>query len=176
MMAETAGGRERETEELVQLAVERAAHFYGVHKLCCSEAVIVTINQGFGGGLSPEAALQLGAGFCHGMGGAGCTCGALGGAVAAMGLLMGPHGKDGCKKKKFRALVREMHDRFRERFGATCCRVLSKKVKHDAKAHWANCLQLTSGGAEIAVRLLLAARPDLVDTADRDFLTGGNRL
>jgi len=175
-MTEIAGGKERETEELVQLAVERAANFYDTHKLCCSEAVIVTVNQGFGGGLTSEAALQLGAGFCHGMGGAGCTCGALSGSVAAMGLFIGPHGRDGCKKKKFRAMIREMHDRFRERFRATCCRVLSKKVKHDKKAHWANCLLLTRGGAEISVRLLLAARPDLVNRADRAFLAGTDSL
>jgi len=175
-MTEIIAGKERETEELVQLAVERAANFYDAHKLCCSEAVIVTVNQGFGGGLSSEAALQLGAGFCHGMGGAGCTCGALSGSVAAMGLLIGPHGRDGCKKKKFRAMVREMHDRFRERFRATCCRVLSKKVKHDKKAHRANCLLLTRGGAEIAVRLLLEVRPDLVSRADRAFLAGRDPL
>lgn len=176
MMAEIASWKEQEMEGLVQLAGARAANFYDTHKLCCSEAVIVTVNQGFGGGLSPAAALQLGAGFCHGMGGAGCACGALSGAVAAMGLLMGPHGRDGCTKKKFRALVREMHDRFRERFGATCCRVLSKKVKHDKQAHWANCLQLTSGGAEIAVRLLLEARPELANTADRNFLAGSEGI
>ena len=175
-MAEIANEKEQETEELVQLAVERAANFYDAHKLCCSEAVIVTLNQGFGGGLSPEAALQLGAGFCHGMGEAGCTCGALSGSVAVMGLFLGPHGKNGCNKKKFRAIIKEMHDRFRERFRATCCRVLSKKVKHDEKARRANCLQLTRGGAEIAVRLLLAARPDLVNKADRDFLAGRDRL
>jgi len=175
-MAEIVSGKERETEELVQLAVERAANFYDAHKLCCSESVIVTMNRGFGGGLSSEAALQLGAGFCHGMGGAGCACGALSGSVAAMGLLLGPHGKDGCRKKIFRALVREMHDRFRARFRATCCRVLSKKVKHDKQAHWANCLELTRGGSEIAARLLLAARPELVSKADRVFLAGTDPL
>jgi C_GCAxxG_C_C family probable redox protein len=174
-MAEISNEKEQESEELVQLAVERAANLFAAHRLCCSESVIVTVDRGFGGGLSPEAALQLGAGFCIGMGGAGCTCGALSGSVAAMGLFLGPHGKDGCGKKKFRAIVKEMHDRFRERFRATCCRVLSKKVKHDEKAHRANCLQLTRGGAEIAVRLLLAARPDLVNKADRDFLAGRDR-
>lgn len=175
-MAESASENEHEKEELVQLAVARAANFYDTHKLCCSEAVIVTLNQGFRGDLSPQAALQLGSGFCHGMGGAGCTCGALSGAVASMGVLLGPHGKDGCKKKKFRAAVREMHDRFRARFRATCCRILSKKVKHDKQAHLANCLQLTKGGAEIAVRLLLEARPELVNTADRHFLAGREGL
>jgi C_GCAxxG_C_C family probable redox protein len=160
-----------ETEALAQLAGARAANLFDRHRLCCSEAVIVMLNRGFGGGLATEAALQLAAGFCNGMGGAGCSCGALSGAVTGLGLFLGPHGAEGCGKKKFRGVVREMHDRFRERFHATCCRVLSKKVKHDEKAHRVNCLLLTRGGAEIAVRLLLAARPDLVNRADRDFLT-----
>ncbi|MBI5556020.1 MAG: C_GCAxxG_C_C family protein [Deltaproteobacteria bacterium] len=162
--------KKQEAEELVQLAVERAANFYEAHRLCCSEAVMVMMNQGFDGGLSAEAALQLGAGFCHGMGGAGCSCGALSGAVAALGLFLGPHGGDGFRKKRFQQIIREMHDRFRARFRSTCCRVLTRKARHDDKAQRANCLELTRGGAEIAVRLLLEARPDLVGAADRNFL------
>ena len=168
--------KSEEAEALVQLAGDRAANFFDVHRLCCSESVIVMLNRGFGGGLPDEAALQLGAGFCQGMGGAGCTCGALSGAVAVLGVFLGPHGPAGFRKKKFQGVVREMHDRFRERFGATCCRVLSKKVKHDDKAHRANCLVLTRGGAEMAVRLLLQARPDLITKADRNFLTARDGL
>jgi C_GCAxxG_C_C family probable redox protein len=165
-----------ETEALAQLAGDRAANLFDVHRLCCSESVIVMLNKGFGGGLANEAALQLGAGFCQGMGGAGCTCGALSGAVAGLGLFLGPHGPAGFRKKKFQGVVREMHDRFRERFRATCCRVLSKKVKHDDKAHRANCLELTRGGAEMAVRLLLEARPELINKVDRNFLAARDGL
>ena len=165
-----------ETEALAQLAGDRAANLFDVHRLCCSESVIVMLNRGFGGGLADEAALQLGAGFCKGMGGAGCSCGALSGGVAGLGVFLGPHGPDGLRKKKFQSVVREMHDLFRERFHATCCRVLSKKVKHDEKAHRANCLLLTRGGAEIAVRLLLQARPDLIEKADRNFLAARDGL
>ncbi len=169
-MGESPKEKIQEVEQLVQLAVDRAADLYGAHRLCCSESVIVTINGGFKGNLPQESALQLGAGLCNGMGGAGCSCGALSGAVAVLGICAGPHSKTGLRKKRFRLLVKEMHDRFRERFKATCCRVLSKKVKHDPKAHLANCLELTKGGAEIAVRLLLETCPELIEKADRTFL------
>ena len=76
-------------EEIVQLAVVRAGNLYKTHKLCCSESIMVMMNRGFAAGLSDQAAKQLGAGFCHGMGGAGCSCGALSGAVAMLGLLLG---------------------------------------------------------------------------------------
>ncbi len=159
-----------EIDELVQLAVDRATNLFDKHKLCCSESLMVLLNNAFGGGLSTEASLQIGAGFCHGMCGGGCSCGALSGGVAALGVFLGPHSKDGLRKKKFQKIVLSLHDQFRERNRATCCRVLTKKVKHDKKAHHANCLGLTEGGAELAVRLLLDARPDLIKKADRSFL------
>lgn len=164
-----------EIDELVQLAVDRAENLFDKHKLCCSEALLVVMNQAFGGGLSSEAALQIGSAFCHGMGGAGCSCGAMSGGVAALGVFLGPHSKDGLRKKKFEKIVRKLHDQFRERNRVACCRVLTKKVKHDRKAHHASCLDLTSGGAELAVRLLLEARPDLIKNADLDFLLSRDR-
>ncbi len=159
-----------EVEEIIHIAASRAANLYETHKLCCSESILVMINNGFGGHLSTEDAVQIGSGFCHGMGGSGCSCGALSGAVAALGLILGPHARDGMRKKKFQKCIRQMHDLFRERFRATCCRVLTKEVRHDKKAHHENCLNLTRGGAEIAARLLLDARPELVKGADLDFL------
>jgi len=158
--------------EISALVRQRSEDFYATHKLCCSEAVLVVVNEAFGGGLTPEQALCLGSPYCHGMGGAGCVCGALNGAEMALGLFLSPHHPEGLSKKKFRELCKEMHDRFRERFNATCCRVLTKKVKHDKKAQTANCQMLTSGGAELVSELLLGARPKLADVANFAFLEG----
>ncbi len=165
-----------EIDELVRLAAERTGNLYDKHKLCCSESILVMMNEGFGGGLPSNAARQIGAGFCHGMCGSGCSCGALSGAVAALGIFLGHHGEEGLRRKKFQKTVRQMHDQFRERFRSTCCRVLTKKVKDDKKAHWENCLMLTRGGAEIAIRLLVEARPELVKKADRDFLESSQQV
>ncbi len=159
-----------EIDELVQLAVDRASNLYDKHRRCCSESLLVVMNQAFGGGLSAEAALQIGSGFCHGMGGACSTCGVLTGGVAGLGLFLGPHSKDGLRKKKFDKIVRKLHDQFRGKNGSTSCQVLTEKVKRNRKARHANCLDLTNGGAELAVRLLLEARPELIKNADRDFL------
>lgn len=157
-------------QEICRLAGERAENVYTARGLCCSEAVILVINQAFGGGLSPEIAVRLGSGFCHGMGAAGCTCGALAGAQIILGLFLSPHQPGGLKKKDFeKAVSRAMHDFFRERFQATCCRVLTKRRKED-RENAASCAILTAGGAALAAELLLRSRPELIETADLEYL------
>ncbi len=157
-------------EEIVGLVVERVGNCYDKHDLCCSESIIYVLNQAFNCGLAGRQAIQLGAGYCHGLGGAGCSCGALTGSVAILSLCLGPHGPDGLKKKPFRKWVKEMHDQFRGRFRSTCCRILSKKCKGDKEDRQISCLELTRGGAEIATTLLLQVRPELAGAVDFGFL------
>ena len=154
-------------ERIVALVGERAANIFTARGYCCSETVIVVINQAFGGDLSPEMAARLGSGFCHGMGGAGCTCGSLAGAEVALGLFLGPRQAGCMKAKEFEKVAREMHDRFRARFAATCCRVLLKRRK---EKNGATCKELTVGGTEILAGLILEQRPELASRADLDFL------
>ncbi len=155
---------------ILDLLESRGHNLFDQHKLCCSETIVYLFNQGFNGPLGPETALRAGSGFCHGMGGAGCSCGALSGLVVVLGLLIGPHGEGGMAKKEFLKLVKEAHDEFKQAFGATCCRVLSKKVKHDRKLRHQNCLKLTLGGVRIGAGLLLAVRPELAGDLDLAFV------
>lgn len=152
---------------IVALAGERAGNIYEAKGYCCSESVVYLLNQAFGGPLSDEVAASLGSGFCHGMGGAGCLCGGLAGAGIGLGLFLGPPQAGGMQKKEFQALVKEAHDRFKARFALTCCRALIKRRKENKGA---SCKELTMGGAEIAVALLLEQRPELAARADFDFL------
>src|SRR5210317_2306610 len=103
-------------EDIIKLVHQRAENLYENYKLCCSKSLLLVRNHGFNGGLSSEQAKQLGAGFCGGMGEAGCTCGALSGAIMGLGLLVGPHTKSGPSKKIFRNLSKKMHDSFHEKF------------------------------------------------------------
>ncbi len=154
-------------QEIVRLVGARAENIYDARGYCCAEAVLCVLNQGFGGDLAPEMAVRLGSGFCHGMGSAGCTCGSLAGAEIGLSLLLGPRQPGGMPKKAFEALAKAMHDRFKARFSATCCRVLLKRRKEQKGA---SCKELTGGGAELAATLLLAVRPELERKADLDFL------
>ena len=167
MNIKQAGSPHRETIELFR---RRAENLYENHRLCCSESLLLVLNHGFKGGLSSEQAKQLGSGFCGGMGEAGCTCGALSGAIMGLGLLVGPHAKNGPSKKRFRELARKMHDRFHERFGATCCRVLIEPFDKDKKGRSKFCGGLTGTTAAIAAELLLEFSPNLAEQAQVDYL------
>jgi C_GCAxxG_C_C family probable redox protein len=157
-------------DEAIKLVRQRAINLFENHKLCCSESLLLVLNHGFNGGLSSEQAKQLGSGFCGGMGEAGCTCGALSGAVMGLGLLVGPHAKGGLSKKSFRQLAKKMHDRFHERFSSTCCRVLIKEFDKDKKARSKFCGNLTGTTAAIATELLFEIRPDLAQRVQEEYL------
>lgn len=162
--------KSRQIDEISLLVKQRAENLFTNLKLCCSEALLLVLNHGFNGGLSTEQAKQLGAGFCGGIGEAGCTCGALSGAIMGLGILTGPHGKDGLRKKEFRQLAKKMHNLFHEKFSSTCCRVLIKDFDKNSQDRLQFCTKLTGLTAEIAARLLLEARPDLAQFVQTDYL------
>jgi len=156
--------------KIIKYTALRAENLYEAHRLCCSESLLLVLNHGFNAGLTTEQAKQLGAGFCGGMGEAGCTCGALSGAMMGIGLLVGPHAKGGMKKKDFRLLAKKMHDRFHVQFASTCCRVLIEPFAKDKKGRSKFCGSLTGITAAIAVELLLATRPELLQCVQVHYL------
>uniref|UniRef100_B8DKG2 C_GCAxxG_C_C family protein n=1 Tax=Nitratidesulfovibrio vulgaris (strain DSM 19637 / Miyazaki F) TaxID=883 RepID=B8DKG2_NITV9 len=150
-----AGQLDDVSDPVVEAIRCRAENLFDTRQLLCAEAVLHAVAETLGGPLSPDQAAALGTPFCQGMGGAGCTCGALSGAVAAVGLYRG-RPERGAGGAKGRALARRMHDAFRADCGATCCRVLIRHVRHDKTAHFAQCRALTGKGAVLAARELLA--------------------
>ena len=129
-------------------------------QLLCSEAVLVSLNQGLGGGLERDQAVSLAAPFCVAMGDSGCLCGALSGAVLATGLFLGNHHHH-ARRRTMRNSGLALHNAFKAAHGATCCRVLTRKVRHDKNAHFQHCARLTANAAEMAAHLILEQRPDL---------------
>ena len=162
-------------DDIIKLAGRRAENLYKNHKLCCSESLLLVLNHGFSGGLSSATVKQLGSGFCGGMN-AGCTCGALSGAIMGLGLLVGPHTKNGLSKKKFRTLSKKMHDKFNESFSSTCCRVLIEPFDKDKKGRSQYCKGLTETTAEIAVSILMEAVPEIIEQVDMDFLASRDSM
>jgi len=162
--------KQNEPADITLLFRQRAENLYENHRLCCSESLLLILNHGFNGGLSSEQAAQLGSGFCGGMGEAGCTCGALSGAIMGIGLLVGPHAKGGMSKKSFRQLAKAMHDRFHEHFSSTCCRVLVEPFEKDKKGRSKFCALLTGITAAMSAGLLLETRPDLARNLQHDYL------
>lgn len=91
--------------------------------LNCSQAVLAQYAEA--GGLDQELAMRIASGFGGGMGGLGETCGAVTGAVMAIGLVTaGPEPRDPADKMRTSALVRAFLDEFRRRHGTCTCRAL----------------------------------------------------
>jgi C_GCAxxG_C_C family probable redox protein len=159
---------ENETEELLLTIRQRAYNLMSTGRMMCSEAVLSVLNQGLGGDLPPDIAMKVAAGFPEGIGGSGCTCGALTGGVISLGLFLS-HGNAGNRRKAMAASGRLHHD-FKTNFGSTCCRVLIKNNSSDSPHYFNACCERGGWAAEHAARMILAERPELTPEADQAFL------
>lgn len=158
-----------QAEVLTARIKERAGNLYQTRQMLCAEAVVLTLNNALNGGLSDTQAVSVSAPFSIALGDSGCICGALSGAVLACGLFTG-NDRPLDQRRHMRNNGRQLHDTFKAANGATCCRVLTRKVRHDRQAHFDQCARLTADAAEMAARLILYQRPELVPGADSGFL------
>ena len=167
--------------DLLALIHQRVRNLFVTRHMMCSEAVLAVLNQALGGGLPPEVALRLTSALPEGIGGSGCTCGALTGGSLALGLFLGRATTGLGNGRRAMGAARELHDGFKNRFGATCCRVLIRHLKPGSRAHFAHCAENSGAAAAMAARLILDRRPELAEGADLDYLkqretTVGTRL
>lgn len=158
-----------DTEALIACIGQRAKDLYESRRMLCAEAVAVAVNRGLNGGMSDAQAVAMAAPFSFSMGESGCLCGALSGAVMVSGWLL-EQAKPHHRRHRMRELSRRLHDRFKASNGTTCCRVLSKPVRHDRKAHFRHCAELTANTAEMAVRLMLEEIPGLALRVNHEYL------
>lgn len=118
----------------------------------CAETVLVVANENAGHRLPPEI-MSLGSGFWGGVAGDGSTCGALVGAVMAIGMLGGRTHIDGAWEPSADA-VEEMKAAFRERFGSVSCECLTAPFGGmGGEGRFEHCARLTGQTAGIVVRL-----------------------
>jgi C_GCAxxG_C_C family probable redox protein len=161
---------ENETEELLVTIRQRAYNLMSTGRMMCSEAVLSVLNQGLGGDLPPDIAMKVAAGFPEGIGGSGCTCGALTGGVISLGLFLSKGDSNSIGRRKAVAASSQLHHDFKSRFGSTCCRLLIKNGSSEFSHHFEACCDRGGWAAEHAARLILAERPDLAPQADQTFL------
>ncbi len=143
-----------ETVNPAQLKMQ-AEELFNSGQFYCSEIVVKIIRDTFCPSISDEI-IAAASGFPVGMGGGGCTCGAVAGGVMALGLVFGrtrPEEKvqsAGCMK-----YARELHDRFREENKSVCCRVLTKNMLADSPERKKQCAELTGEVVEIVIEIIL---------------------
>jgi C_GCAxxG_C_C family probable redox protein len=104
---------------MTESAIKRSLEYFG-SEYNCAQAVLTSILEEKG--LMFDEAVHVAAGLGGGICGLGLTCGAVSGAVLAIGVLNGQKvsnkGKDRGETYK---LSREFIDRFREEFGTEVC-------------------------------------------------------
>lgn len=140
-------------KELINEARELAEKYYSKKKYLCSEAVLSAVNEVLDCGM-PQEYVRLASGFPVGMGGAGCSCGAVTGGQCAIGLVHGRE-KPGASNKKVMKLSQELHDRFREKNKSVCCRVLIKDYEFGSKEHVKRCTRVTGETCEMVMTILM---------------------
>lgn len=107
---------------------KQAEDYYKRGDYFCSEAIIRTIRDEFKLDV-PDTVIGMASGFPVGMGGSGCTCGALAGGIMALGLFFGRSEPGSQKVNHTMALSKELHDYFTTKHRSTCCRVLTKGME-----------------------------------------------
>ncbi|HPL98772.1 MAG TPA: C-GCAxxG-C-C family protein [Bacillota bacterium] len=131
-----------------------AEDYYRNGDFYCSEAIVKTIKDEFGLSISDEI-IALASGFPVGMGGSGCTCGAVVGGIMAIGLLFGRTQAKDIKVNKAMELSKELHDIFRERHKCLCCRTLTQGMTLGSPEHMVQCIRFTGEVAEEVAKIIV---------------------
>ena len=101
---------------------ETAAVYFG-QGYACSQSVFLAFAADFG--LSPALASQVASGFGGGIGRTGRLCGAVSGAIMAIGLKYGcPTAPDPAAKEMVYGKVRRVMNAFQEQHGSLDCNTL----------------------------------------------------
>lgn len=116
---------------------EDAVHIFH-NGLACSESIVYAMKQDFDDEI-PDELIAAGSGFPWGMGGAGCTCGALAGGVMLIGHYFGRHEPKGEEYAYCQKLTREFHDAFCDCAGHACCGAIISGMDKGSDERKARC-------------------------------------
>lgn len=130
-----------------------AEAYYRSGDYYCSEAVVKTIKDAFQLSV-PDAVIAAASGFPVGMGGAGCTCGALAGGILALGLVFGRTAPKDARVDKAMKLSRELHDSFKKQHKSTCCRKLTRLMIMGSSGQMNHCVAFTGEVAQETARII----------------------
>jgi len=133
---------------------ETAEAYYRNKDFYCSEAIVRTINDAFSLGY-PDSIIKAASGFPIGIGGSGCTCGAVTGGVMALGMVFGRTEPGDPKVIRCMSLARELIEQFEERHKVSCCRVLTNGMLLGSPDHMEQCVALTGEVAEETAKIII---------------------
>lgn len=120
-----------------------AEELYRSGKYHCAEAVLETMRVHFAPD-TPESVVASVSGFGGGSG-SGCICGAVAAGTVALGMILQ-------EKKATAHMTKELHSWFKDKYGATCCKVI--RARNDKGL----CPELTGEVAEKVAEMLDRSR------------------
>jgi C_GCAxxG_C_C family probable redox protein len=131
-----------------------AEEYYRSGDFYCSEAIVKTIKDAFGLPVSDDV-IAMASGFPVGIGGAGCTCGAITGGIMSLGLVFGRTAPKDPKVDKAMKLSRELHDIFKKNHKSLCCRTLNKYMIMGSSGQMKQCIAFTGEMAQETARIII---------------------
>lgn len=112
----------------------------------CGESVVKAVNEVLGHPMPPDV-FRMASGFCEGLGGSRCMCGALAGGVMASGLMRGRTRPEDPWEPSYDAAA-ELRRRWMDDQGAeTCDEVVTRIGGMHLPERWAHCAQLVGRSA-----------------------------
>ncbi|OAA90262.1 MULTISPECIES: C-GCAxxG-C-C family protein [Clostridium] len=130
-----------------------AENYYRNGDFYCSESIVKTIKDEFNLPVSDDI-IKMASGFPVGIGGSGCTCGAVTGGIMAIGLFFGRCEPKDERVNKAMALSKELHDIFKDKHKCLCCRVLTKDMTLGSEEHMKQCIYFTGEVAEESAKII----------------------
>ncbi|NTW70681.1 MAG: hypothetical protein HGA49_00350 [Eubacteriaceae bacterium] len=131
-----------------------AENYYRNGDFYCSEAIVKTIKDAFELPISDDV-IKMASGFPVGIGGSGCTCGAVTGGIMALGLFFGRSKAKDESVNQAMALSKELHDIFKNRHKCLCCKTLTKGMSLGSPDHMEQCIGFTGGVAEETAKIIV---------------------
>ena len=141
-------------KEIIERIKQKAESYYRNGDFYCSEAIIKSIKDEFNVDIS-DRVIAMASGFPVGIGGSGCTCGALNGGIMALGLFFGRETEKNPCVNHTMQLSKELHDDFKKTYKSTCCRMLTKGMALGSEEHMKKCISLTGDLAEKTAAIII---------------------
>lgn len=138
------------SEEMAMEARNKAGNYFK-EGYNCAEAIFLTYRELLAPEMDPSI-LKLMTGFGSGVGETGCMCGALSGSIVALNMIKGRTSNQQSRDEAYQC-AREFTERFTNKYGATCCRILNPHP-FETKEHLTTCLKITGNTSKLLMEYL----------------------
>lgn len=132
--------------------VEFAAAGYYESGYWCGESVLKAVNEALGTPMPPDTC-RMASGFCEGLGGSRCLCGALAGGVMATGLFAGRISPSDAWEPSYEAAAELRRRWIADQQAETCDEVATRLGGMESPQRWAHCALLVGRTARWVIEI-----------------------